>query len=51
MAMAFAVAGLRVEGVRILDPGCVAKSYPEFWRDFDALTEKKNPRGSPRGGR
>jgi 3-phosphoshikimate 1-carboxyvinyltransferase len=53
IAMAFAVAGLRVEGVRILDPGCVVKSYPEFWRDFDALAspKKKNPRGSPRGGR
>jgi 3-phosphoshikimate 1-carboxyvinyltransferase len=37
MAMAFAVAGLRVPGVRILDPDCVVKSYPEFWRDFDAL--------------
>jgi 3-phosphoshikimate 1-carboxyvinyltransferase len=37
MAMAFAIAGLRVPGVRILDPDCVVKSYPEFWRDFDAL--------------
>ena len=37
MAMAFAVAGLRVPGVRLLDPDCVVKSYPEFWRDFDAL--------------
>lgn len=38
MAMAFAVAGLRVPGVVILDPACVAKSYPGFWDDFDALT-------------
>src|SRR5262249_13311649 len=38
MVMAFEIAGLRVPGVRILDPGCVVKSYPEFWRDFDALT-------------
>jgi len=37
MAMAFAVAGLRVPGVVILDPHCVAKSYPGFWDDFDRL--------------
>ena len=41
MAMAFAVAGLRAEGVTILDPGCVAKTYPRFWDDLDAL------RGAP----
>jgi len=37
IAMAFAVAGLRVPGVRILDAGCVSKSYPGFWDDFDRL--------------
>jgi len=31
MAMAFAVAGLRVPGVVIEDPGCVAKTFPDFW--------------------
>lgn len=30
-AMAFAVLGLAVGGVAIEDPGCVAKSWPEFW--------------------
>ena len=30
LAMAFAVAGLRVPGVKITDPGCVAKSFPDF---------------------
>jgi len=34
MAMAFALAGLRVPGVEIRDPGCVAKSWPSY---FDAL--------------
>jgi len=38
MAMAFAVAGLRVPGVVISDPGCVTKSFPEFWAEFDRLT-------------
>jgi 3-phosphoshikimate 1-carboxyvinyltransferase len=37
MAMSFSLAGLRVPGVRIVDPGCVAKSYPEFWDRFDRL--------------
>jgi len=36
MAMAFAVAGLRVDGVEIENPGCTAKTYPEFFRDFFA---------------
>ncbi len=34
MAMAFALAGLRVPGVVIRDPDCVAKSWPKY---FDAL--------------
>ncbi|MDQ2798063.1 MAG: 3-phosphoshikimate 1-carboxyvinyltransferase, partial [Armatimonadota bacterium] len=31
MAMSFAVAGLRVPGMTINDPGCVAKTFPDFW--------------------
>ena len=31
IAMSFALAGLLVEGITILDPGCVAKTYPGFW--------------------
>ena len=31
MAMSFAVAGLRVPDVVINDPGCVAKTFPDFW--------------------
>ncbi len=37
MAMAFALAGLRIPGVTILDPGCVAKTYPRFWDDLDRI--------------
>jgi 3-phosphoshikimate 1-carboxyvinyltransferase len=37
IAMAFAVVGLKVPGVRIKNPGCVAKTYPEFFRDLDKL--------------
>ena len=34
MAMSFALAGLKAEGITILDPGCVAKTYPGFWDDL-----------------
>ncbi len=37
MAMAFAVAGLRVPGIQIADPGCVVKTFPGFWRLLDEL--------------
>lgn len=37
IAMCFAVAGLRTPGVVIKDPGCVAKSFPTFWRKLDTL--------------
>jgi len=37
MAMSFAVAGLRTPGVRILDPGCVKKSFPTFWDVLETL--------------
>ncbi|MCX8996335.1 3-phosphoshikimate 1-carboxyvinyltransferase [Rhizobiaceae bacterium BDR2-2] len=34
IAMSFALAGLKIGGIAILDPGCVAKTYPAYW---DAL--------------
>lgn len=37
MAMSFAVAGLRVAGVEIADPGCVAKTFPQFFAVLDTL--------------
>jgi 3-phosphoshikimate 1-carboxyvinyltransferase len=37
MAMSLALIGLRVPGVVIKDPGCVAKTYPGFFRDLEAL--------------
>lgn len=38
MAMSLALVGLRVPGVRIKNPGCVAKSYPRFFDDLRRLT-------------
>ncbi len=37
IAMAFAIAGLRIPGVVIDDRGCVAKSFPSFWTEFERL--------------
>jgi 3-phosphoshikimate 1-carboxyvinyltransferase len=37
MAMSFALAGLKIVGVTILDPGCVKKTYPDFWTDLETL--------------
>ncbi len=37
MAMALAVAGTRLRGVAIKDPGCVAKTYPGFFDDLFGL--------------
>ena len=34
IAMSFALAGLKTSAITILDPGCVAKTYPGYW---DAL--------------
>ncbi|MBW8826827.1 MAG: 3-phosphoshikimate 1-carboxyvinyltransferase [Acidobacteria bacterium] len=40
MAMSFALLGLRVPGIEIDDPGCVAKTFPEFWSTFDRLRRR-----------
>lgn len=37
MAMAFAPAALRCEGVNIANPEVVSKSYPHFWEDLQCL--------------
>jgi len=39
LAMSFAVAGLKIPGVVIDDPGCVVKSFPDFWEYFDNLCQ------------
>lgn len=37
MAMSFALAGLRVPGVVIRDPGCVAKTWPDYFAMLETL--------------
>ncbi len=37
MAMSFALLGLRSPGIRISDPGCVAKTFPTYFELLDGL--------------
>jgi 3-phosphoshikimate 1-carboxyvinyltransferase len=37
MAMSLALLGLRVEGIELANPGCVAKTYPGFFEDLAML--------------
>jgi 3-phosphoshikimate 1-carboxyvinyltransferase len=37
IAMAFTALGAVVAGVEIAEPGCVAKTYPEFFADVASL--------------
>jgi 3-phosphoshikimate 1-carboxyvinyltransferase len=44
MAMSFALLGLRVPGIAIAGPGCVAKTFPSYWTMLAGLR-------APMGGR
>jgi 3-phosphoshikimate 1-carboxyvinyltransferase len=37
IAMSFAAAGLATGGQKIENPGCVAKSFPDFWERFEVF--------------
>ena len=37
IAMAFALVGLKVPGVTITDPACVAKTFPDFFARLETL--------------
>ncbi|MBT8339738.1 MAG: 3-phosphoshikimate 1-carboxyvinyltransferase, partial [Desulfatitalea sp.] len=39
IAMSFAVTGLKVPGMQITQPACVAKSFPNYWEVFGQLYE------------
>ena len=41
IAMAFAIAGLRLAGIVVDDAACVAKSNPHFWEMLDRMLELK----------
>jgi 3-phosphoshikimate 1-carboxyvinyltransferase len=42
MAMSLALIGLKVDGVVINNPGCVAKTYPGFFEDLNRLREQSS---------
>jgi 3-phosphoshikimate 1-carboxyvinyltransferase len=37
IAMSFALVGLKVPGIRIVDPRCVEKTFPDFFERLDSL--------------
>jgi len=37
MAMSLALVGLRVHGVRVADPACVGKTFPDYWERLAVL--------------
>jgi len=41
MAMSFAVIGLASPGIEILDPGCVSKTFPDFFETLENLRVAK----------
>ena len=41
IAMSFALAGLKVPGIKIKDETCVKKSFPNFWEVFKSLYRDK----------
>lgn len=43
IAMSFALAGLRIGGVTILDPACTGKTYPQYWEMLQGLGVELTP--------
>ena len=41
MAMSLALLGLKVPGIIIRNPGCVVKTYPDFWQDLEMALGKR----------
>ena len=43
MAMSFALLGVRVPGITILDPKCTEKTYPDFFTDLGQICQELAP--------
>ncbi|MDB5623925.1 MAG: 3-phosphoshikimate 1-carboxyvinyltransferase [Devosia sp.] len=43
IAMSFALAGLMIGGVTILDPACTSKTYPQYWDMLEGLGVEMAP--------
>jgi len=42
MAMSFSLLGLRVPGIVIADPGCTAKTYPDYFGTWIAFANQQD---------
>lgn len=42
MAMSFSLAGLRIPNIRILNPECVSKTFPDFFAQFEKIYGRFN---------
>ena len=43
MAMCFAVLGLKIPGIRIKNPDCVSKTFPNFFEKLEQLRQEPSP--------
>ncbi len=48
IAMSFALAGLKIAGITILDPDCVGKTFPAYWDELRRLGVVIKPRPGAR---
>lgn len=44
IAMSFALAGLKIGGITILDPDCVGKTFPGYWKALASLGVEFEPK-------
>ncbi|RYG55980.1 3-phosphoshikimate 1-carboxyvinyltransferase, partial [bacterium] len=40
MAMSFAITALKSPGIEIRDPGCVGKTFPDFFERLEKVAQK-----------
>lgn len=45
IGMSFALAGLKLPGITILDPACTGKTYPAYWDMLESLGVELQPAG------
>jgi 3-phosphoshikimate 1-carboxyvinyltransferase len=43
IAMSFSILGLKIPGIKIENPDCVRKSYPDFWNDLSGIHQTDQP--------
>jgi len=46
MAMCFGILGTKINGIKILNPKCVNKTYPNFWKDLKKVYRVHHSEGN-----